>query len=106
MNQTNTNKYSMKSRSNITLLPNQAEHSSIVPQALASSKLGHGTNYEMQANSNFMQKRASNSGINNANEETKSSRFAGNYMAKDDGSGGAQTLPNIKLNSENFGPAG
>ena len=34
------NKYAMKSRSNITLLQNQADHS-IVPQALASSKLGN-----------------------------------------------------------------
>ena len=57
------NKYAMKSRSNITLLQNQAEHQSIVPQAMTSSKLGGGTGYQMkgpasantnQANGNFM----------------------------------------------------
>ena len=57
------NKYAMKSRSNITLLQNQSEHQSIVPQAIASSKLGGGSNYQMkgpasvsanQANGSFM----------------------------------------------------
>ena len=47
LNVTTTNKYSMKSRSNITLLP-QGQHgdSSIVPQVQPSSKLTTGTNYE------------------------------------------------------------
>jgi len=81
------NKYAMKSRSNITLLQNQTDHS-IVPQATASSKLGNIASNQVkmptsananQGSANFMQKRISNSGANAGKDDSKSSRFAMNY---------------------------
>jgi hypothetical protein len=56
-----------------------------------------------QNNGNFMQKRISNSGREPGEESSKTSRFAMNYAAKEDQNGAAQTLPNIKLNSDNYG---
>lgn len=105
------NKYAMKSRSNITLLQNQADHS-VVAQAAASSKLGNMASNQIkmpasananQASTNFMQKRISNSGANAGKDESKTSRFAMNYNGQEEQNGVTQTLPNIKLNCENYG---